>query len=329
MSGWTASREKNAVAGIRAGRRGGFGAVVGVDRTGDGERLREAGAHWVVKSLGEVKLDDSNAEATVQSAASPPSAFERWEGIARRLSENPVALFLDYDGTLTPIVSRPELAVLSDAMRAVLRKLAWLCPVAVVSGRDLRNVEALVGLKDLIYAGSHGFDISGPRGLRMELAEAKRALPELDAAEAELALRLEGVRGAWVERKRYSVAVHFRAVSEKDLPEIEEAVRAVLASREGLRKKGGKKVVELSPDLDWDKGAAVLWAIDALGLPPSVVPLYIGDDLTDEDAFKVLSDRGLGIFVGQPGLATHARYFLRDPGEVQIFLDRLAELLGG
>jgi trehalose-phosphatase len=132
-----------------------------------------------------------------------------------------------------------------------------------------------------------------------------------------------------VERKRYSVAVHFRAVSEKDVPEVEKATDAALAARKGLRKRGGKKVVELSPDLDWNKGAAVLWALDAIGFPPGVIPVYLGDDLTDEDAFVVLSDRGIGIVVGEPGRATAARYSLKNPEEVQLFLSRLVGLLGG
>src|SRR5690606_23705182 len=145
--------------------------------------------------------------------------------------------------------------------------------------------------------GSHGFDIRGP-DLALEHAEGALALPDLDAAEAELEARLAGIGGALVERKRFSVAVHHRRVADADVPAVLGAIDEVLDAHPRLRRSGGKKVVELQPDVDWHKGRAVSWLLDALEV--RALPIYVGDDRTDEDAFRALVGRGLGILVGRP-----------------------------
>lgn len=262
------------------------------------------------------------------NASELPSALESWEEITGRLADRRPAVFLDYDGTLTPIVSQPEDALLSDEMRSVLRELAGLCTVAIVSGRDREDVEPKVGLDGLVYAGSHGFDIKGPDGLRLEYEGGRAALPDLEQAEGELEARLAAVPGARVERKRFAIANHYRNVAEEDVPRVERAVEEVAEMHERLRVSGGKKVLELRPDIDWDKGRAVLWLLEALGLDgEAVLPFYVGDDVTDEDAFHVLADRGIGVLVGTPAYKTNARYGLRDTLEVREFLQALIFVL--
>src|SRR5213593_1030192 len=139
-----------------------------------------------------------------------PSAFEYVQEIAGRSGR--VAVFLDYDGTLTPIVSQPEDAWLSDSMQQTLRELARQAPVAILSGRDLDDVRRRVNLDGIVYAGSHGFDIAGPRGLRKQVAT--EFLPIMDAAEKELKEKLAGIHGVLLERKRFSVAAHYRQANE-------------------------------------------------------------------------------------------------------------------
>jgi alpha,alpha-trehalase len=261
-------------------------------------------------------------------ASELPSALGLADEIARRLEGKRPVMFLDYDGTLTPIVSQPEDAVLSDAMREVLSELAGLCTVAIVSGRDRRDVEPLVALDGLVFAGSHGFDIAGPRGLRMEFEGGRDRLPELDAAERELHERIDAIAGARVERKRFAIANHYRNVADEDVPRVDEAVREVLALHPQLRLSHGKKVIELRPDIEWDKGRAVLWLLEALGLgAPDVLPFYLGDDVTDEDAFAMLTDLGIGIIVGAPSYRTNASYSLQNTEEVGVFLNQLIDLL--
>jgi trehalose-phosphatase len=273
-----------------------------------------------------------------------PAALERWPEMAGRLAGRRPALFLDYDGTLSPIVQRPELALLPAAARELLRRLAARMPVAILSGRLREDVAALVGLPRLIYAGSHGFDIAGPPpasigdgGAAPPLRhEVGRGVPARMARVAErLRRELAGIDGVLVEDKRFAVAVHDRLVDDRDLPRVEAAVdrAAAAADDDGgpLRKTGGKRVWELRPDVDWvdwDKGKALLWLLGRLGLDrPDVVPIFLGDDVTDEDAFAAAASRGgIGILVAEEPRATAAGYRLRDPAEVLELLARLAAL---
>jgi alpha,alpha-trehalase len=253
-----------------------------------------------------------------------PSALKHVQEIARR-SGRP-AIFLDYDGTLTPIVSHPEKALLSDSMRQAVQALATHASVAILSGRNLDDVRQRVNIGAIVYAGSHGFDIAGPRGLRKEMAT--EFLPGLDMTEKELGKQLAGIAGACVERKRFCITAHYRNVDESDVPKVERAVSEVAARHRELRKIDGKKVYELLPDIDWDKGKAVLWLLENLGLERAkVLPIYIGDDRTDEDAFRALGQRGAGILVSDQPRPTSANYSLKDPSEVERFLRKLVATL--
>src|SRR5438874_2176932 len=250
-----------------------------------------------------------------------PSAFEYLQEIAGGAGR--AAVFLDYDGTLTPIVSQPEEAWLSDSMRQKLRELAARAPVAILSGRDLDDVRRRVNIDAIVYAGSHGFDIAGPHGLRRQMAT--EFLPALDLAEKELHAALDGISGARVERKRFSIAAHYRNVNENDVPKVEQAVSEVATRHRGLRRMEGKKVFELLPAIAWDKGKAMLWLLETLGLERgNIRPIFIGDDRTDEDAFRALEQRGIGILVSEQSQPTGAKYSLKDPAEVECFLRALS-----
>ncbi len=259
-----------------------------------------------------------------------PNALSEWGALASALEGRTPAVFLDYDGTLAPIADRPDLAVLSSEMRDTLGRLARAWPTAVVSGRGREDVEALVGLPNVNYAGSHGFDIAGPEaGGRLRLEVAQDLAPAVEEVSTELRERTRDIPGALVENKKYSVAVHYRLVEGERAAEVERAVDEALAGRPQLRKAPGKKVFELRPALDWDKGRAVLWLLEALDLEgPDVRPLYVGDDVTDEDAFRALEERGIGILVSELPRPTAARYSLRDVREVRELLERLARLGG-
>jgi trehalose-phosphatase len=254
-----------------------------------------------------------------------PSALEHVQEIAG--SGDRLAVFLDYDGTLTPIVSHPEDAWLPDSMRQTLRELAACAPVAILSGRDLDDVRGRVLVDGIVYAGSHGFDIAGAGGLRRQLGTA--CLLALDKAQTELRQALDEIPGAQLERKHFSVAAHYRNVKKNEVPRVKLAIDEVAARHRELRRLHGKKVYELLPDIDWDKGKAVAWLLETLALEhENVLPIYIGDDTTDEDAFRALENRGIGIIVSeqlQPTAATHA---LRDPHEVEQFLRELTACLG-
>lgn len=253
-----------------------------------------------------------------------PLALTNLAEIMARTEDKQVVVFLDYDGTLTPIVERPDLAVLSDDMRRTLASLANSCTVLVISGRERSNVEGLVGLTDIVYAGAHGFDISGPAKARIQHEEGRSYVPAIKSAAAALRRRLAPVDGVIIEDKTYALAVHFRMVQAEDVGTVEAAVDAVLGEHPELRKTGGKKIFELRPNIDWDKGKAVLWLLKTLGLDGAdVLPFYLGDDITDYDAFRALRGRGVSLLVSDDPQAEGADYRLVDTDEVRIFLGAL------
>jgi len=258
----------------------------------------------------------------------PPSALADFDAFSRLLAGRTPAVFLDYDGTLTPIVPRPDLARLDPATREAVATLAARCPVAVVSGRDLADVRALVGLPGLIYAGSHGFDIAGPHGESLVLQQGTDFLPALAAAADVLTERLASLPGVLIERKRFAITIHYRLAPPGSEAEVAAATEEA-ATETGLKVTGGKMIRELRPPIPWDKGKAVLWLLEQLDLAgPDVLPLYLGDDATDEDAFRALASRGLGILIETSARPTAAVFRLDGPAEVRPFLERLAALVG-
>lgn len=293
--------------GVRAAREAELGLVIGVDHDGAHRRhLEEAGAHEVVSNVFALRF-----RRQLPSALEHRGSLRAWRG------DRSLAVFLDYDGTLSPIVEDPASAVLSPEQRALVEALAERCPVAIVSGRDRPDVEARVALPDLLYAGSHGLDIAG-RGLERTFPEAEEAIPEVNRVHGQLRRTVGSIDGVILERKRFSLAVHHRRVGDPELVEaVRQSVDCVLHTTTCLRKRLGKQVIELEPDVDWDKGRAVRWMLEVLELDPSrTFVVYVGDDETDEDAFAALAGLGAGIRVGLPLTRSLADYHLRDPEQV-------------
>lgn len=257
----------------------------------------------------------------------PLVAGDLMDGLLRRLASGPLLVGLDFDGTLAPIVDRPRQARLSESMRARLARLASLVPTAVVSGRDLDDLQSRVGVPGLTLAGSHGVEIAFGDG-RIERADG------LDRSDAQLPALIERLRrataalpGVLVEPKRHSVAVHWRLAAPADQ---EFAHRAVAAVRDtdGFRTITGKMVAELRPAVDRDKGGALELLRSTMAeedAPPSV--LYAGDDVTDEDAFRVLDPaRDAGILVAEVARPSAAAWRLEDTAALGVLLDRLIAL---
>ena len=248
------------------------------------------------------------------------SFFTHAPELAGRIAVAPnLSILLDYDGTLTPIVARPQDAHLEPRVREALQTLCGRVgvSVAIVSGRRLSDVRERVGLPQLIYAGNHGLEVSGPgfvfvEPTAMELRQALESVCE------ELTARLAGVTGAWVENKELTATVHFRSVPVEGLDQVRRIVQAVT---DGLgnpfRLSTGQSVHEIRPRVNWNKGTATKWINEKLNRSASF-SIYVGDDATDEDAFLALPD-GITIRVGHPA-NTLARYHLPGPAEVERFL---------
>jgi len=320
---------EDALAGVEAGRRGKFRLVIGIDRVGQGEELEKRGADIVVRDLSELKIRRSRLRKprTENTIDILPSALEKKEEIFKRLNKRTPSIFLDYDGTLTPIVEDPARATIPETTRRIISRLVGYYSVAIISGRDLADVQNMVGIDGIAYAGSHGFDISGPGGQYRNQEKGKNFLPALDRAEVELAKALEGIPGARVERKLFAIAIHYRQVDRIKLDELEKRFDKVMSNYPKLRKTTGKEVFELRPDVNWDKGKALLHLLEALFTDSGkVMPVYIGDDDTDEDAFRAISNRGIAIVVGTDKRPTAAHYALRDTDEVAQFLQELIAL---
>lgn len=318
---------EDAIAGIEAGVRGRFVQVIGVARDGDINPLLEAGAHLVVGDLAELRLDPANG-FVIKTLDGLPSLRTDPALLRQRIGQRRMVVFLDYDGTLTPIVEQHDRAYLGADMRAAVERLARHCPVVVMSGRDLARIRELVDLDSVWYAGSHGFQITGPGASEAEHEIGADFLPSLDLAQKALETALANVAGHAIERKKFSIAVHYRRVREAAIAEVRETVDRVLAAHPDLRLGHGKRVFELRPDIDWGKGQAMLWLLKRLGMDdPGVLPIFVGDDITDEDAFRTLSGRGLGIVVRYDGTRrTAADCAVTDTAEVGWLLDLLTSL---
>ena len=265
----------------------------------------------------------TGVEGAGTATASPETQAE---GILRNLDGRRLVVLLDYDGTLSPIAPRPEDALLPAATREVLHCLGERWLTAVISGRSLADVRGLVGLDHLIYAGNHGLEIEGPAGSGIRRNLAEDFVPDVAAAAAGLDAALADVEGSLVENKRYSLSVHYRLVAPEQVPAVEAAVDAAVARQPKLRKRLGKKVFELRPGLAWDKGKAVRWLLDTIDdQRAGLLPVYVGDDVTDEDAFVELADDGVGVLVSEHPRETAATHRLLNTEAARRFLARLAD----
>jgi alpha,alpha-trehalase len=236
-------------------------------------------------------------------------------------------VLLDFDGTLSAIVDDPDAATLFAGAADALKALARQCDVAVLSGRDLADLTPRVGLAGIWYAGSHGFELIAPDGTHHRNKTAEAAIDVLEDAAAELRDRLALLEGVRVEHKRYAVAVHNRKAGPGAVREVTAAVHTV-GQRSGLRVTSGCKVIELRPNIAWDKGKLLEWILHRIAEPDPVLPIYIGGDLTDEDAFDAVRHDGIGIVVGHgedKDRPSAARFALDGPEAVREFIERLAQ----
>lgn len=313
---------EDALLGVRAAKAGNFGLVVGIDRHNSiREELKENGANIVVTDLSELCLDDLKRwfiEGT------PSYVFDKMDNIKQSLESKRIAVFLDYDGTLTPIVEKPELATLSAEMRDTLRRVSDTFTTAIISGRQLADVKKLVDIDSLYYVGNHGLEIEGPSSEKIEGGAEATYEQFIDETYQELTKKIGDIDGLLLEHKGFTLSVHYRLVNETTVPRIEFAIDEILQKFPKLQKRYGKKVFEIRPQVNWDKGKVVLHLLKLLNLDKeNVMPIYIGDDITDNDAFRAIKGKGLSLLVTEKSKLSVADYLLKDPEEVRVFLEGL------
>lgn len=322
------------------------------------------------------QADGEANNACNSTSSSQPNALAQWSSISSSLAGKSLVIFLDYDGTLTPIVSEPSKAIISPEQRARVARLAAKFPVAIVTGRKMATIKQFVlgadgqsaqGLGSLYFAGSHGFDISCPSSSKGQSDKrvAEDYLPLLQDFYRRCSSECASIAGALVEDSTFSISVHYRNCSEQDAQRVDAIVTKNLAPfAEKLVRHAGKMVYEIRPKIDWNKGKAVEYLMQLIlgsaattasaagasssstAAAPSTassssssrsfVPVYLGDDTTDEDAFRFLRSlsnlpagtKPLTIFVRPDDKIREsaAHYMLKDPAEVGQLLDRLAKL---
>jgi trehalose 6-phosphate phosphatase len=253
--------------------------------------------------------------------------FPGMQGVGERiLRANNLLLGLDYDGTLTPIVDEPAHALLPTPMRQAIWALTQRddVAVAVISGRAHGDLQDLVGIPGVIYAGNHGMEISGP-GMSFIEPDAKASSQDLRILAQILAKKLRHIPGTLVEDKGLTLSVHHRRAAPVDGEEVWRTVHEVVASRrERFHVTLGDKVYEVRPRLRWNKGSAIAWIKGRIHKPGTLV-IYIGDDTTDEDVFQTLGEEAVTVRVGD-NAKTAARFLVPDPATVQHFLQWVSEL---
>lgn len=254
-----------------------------------------------------------------------------WEEIVSRVkAASGVIVLLDYDGTLSPIALRPELASLPGETREVLGKLNLHrnFEVGIISGRSLADIKALVGLEGLVYAGNHGLELECSKGSFVHPA-AVRARPLLKQLYSRLAQKLAEINGVILEDKGFSLSVHYRLVDKAAVERVKALLGEVIETSEKggeVRVTRGKKVIEVRPPVDWGKGRAMEWLLSHYQAESPLV-IFAGDDVTDEDGFRFVNRiKGISIRVGGESPATSAAYYVRSPGELCLALKKLSEL---
>jgi trehalose 6-phosphate phosphatase len=250
-----------------------------------------------------------------------------------------ILLFLDYDGTLTAIVARPEMAVLPLQAKEVLARISRndVFKLAIISGRSLEDVKILIGLENVAYAGNHGLEIECPprwsQGQEPGTTSfihpvAERFKPRLIRLEQRLRERLASIDGILIENKGLSLSLHYRLVRQTAVGKTEKLVSQAIEDEEetgGLRVTTGKKVFEVRPDVEWNKGRAIEWLLQTYG-PSGNLPIFVGDDMTDEDGFRVIhSAGGISVIVAEAAASTAADYYLDSPDQLYQWLGELVK----
>jgi trehalose-phosphatase len=258
--------------------------------------------------------------------------LESWDSLRQAWAGKEMILFLDYDGTLAPIAKSPSQAILSDENKKIVRRLTEnsLIQVVIVSGRTLADVKQMVAIEGVVYIGNHGWEIEGS-SMHFESLIPVHVSSMMNRIKYELMTQLSDIPGAFVEDKGVTLSVHYRLVAQDKeflVRRIFDYISMPYRRQNEIRVLAGKKVLELRPSVEWDKGKAALWLLrkhEVLKGKGNVLPVYMGDDTTDEDAFEALKNDGITVFVGHPKRFSAAQYYLEGPQEVTELLKHMVD----
>ncbi|HEX5438488.1 MAG TPA: trehalose-phosphatase [Gemmatimonadaceae bacterium] len=260
----------------------------------------------------------------------PTPLFPASDALAQRLSGTPLVIMLDVDGTLAPIAPRPDEAVVPAETRRAVAALAARegVEVVLVSGRAAADARRMLSAVHVWVIGNHGFEITGPDGEELVDQQVAHFRPVIAQAAGRLAGQLSRVPGVILEDKGWTLSIHYRLADPAVVPRLRSVVEEV-AIHLGLRLTGGKQVLEVRPPVRVDKGTAVvLLGLKLGGLNDAGSLVFVGDDETDEDAFRALRARSghpvtVRVAHGDESVPTAAEFKACDPIEVRAFLEWL------
>ena len=264
-------------------------------------------------------------------------AFDHIQTISKLLrARKKIILLTDFDGTLSAIQDRPDLAVLSEEARQILLKISRDKSffLGIITGRSLRQIKKLVNIPGILYAANHGIELEGP-GIHFRSSEAKKARCNLWNVYMRLITSLGHIEGVYLEDKGYTVSLHYRLVKKKnDVEYVKKTVTHVTQpylDMKALSLNTGKMVYEILPPVKWSKATTIQWLLTnyfPLNVGGDSLLIYIGDDNADIEVFNTLKDEELTIFVGSPSTKTKADYFVHSTEEVRAFLEYLYKQKG-
>ncbi len=258
--------------------------------------------------------------------------FLYWNKLSGKVKQaEHILLLSDFDGTLSPIAKKPELATLPELAKTRLQGLAQIprLTLGVISGRNIKDLQQKTGINDILYAGNHGLQIEY-RDIHFRHPVTSTIGEILSRVDYDVKLVFANIEGVLVENKGLTLSLHYRLADETQIEEITRIFNSITApfvSSGKIKVTSGKKVYEVRPAVDWDKGKAIEFIVQELGFKNKPLVLYLGDDVTDYDAFRATNKlAGISIYVGQENINISARYFLYSPEEVSSFLEKLADL---
>lgn len=257
--------------------------------------------------------------------------FNDLDTIEQQLSKRKYTnLFLDFDGTIAPITPSPDKVRIPAETLGILEKMCEYQHVfvAIMTGRSFSDIKKIIPIKDIHFAANHGLEISGMK--RGEIVpNASRLVRTVKKISDDLNKVLLTVPGAWVENKSLTASVHYRIVPSSHIAELNRLVGEITLRyiEEGtIKLTRGKKVIEIRPNIAWHKGKAVRWMQKNIA-KKRASNIYIGDDETDEDAFKALNPAFTVKVAQDAKVETEAMYYVNNPTEVRFFLQWLLEKL--
>ena len=244
------------------------------------------------------------------------------------LNKGPLFLLLDFDGTISPIVDDPKDAFLNEDLKKILNELSRK-PVnlGILTGRSIQDIKKRIRLKNILYSGDHGFEIKGKEfSFQYPLpSDYKKVIQEILV---QIRMQLLTIPSVILQQKKYSTSIHYRMVDSSNLNFFKSKVKTILTPYIKSRRVKlftGKKVYEIKPPVDWDKGKAIEKIAEELKsrfLLLDHKPVYIGDDVTDEDAFRSVNKLGgVSIRVGKTK-KSKAKFFLKNIQDVSDFLKK-------